>query len=112
VKFSVQKNDSHTCIRLQSKKLNASMAPELKSGLVVLIENGEKNILMDLTGCDSCDSSGLSVFLLGNRLCSGINGKFVLCGVSGQIREMINVVGFDSVLMITGSKEQAEELFS
>jgi anti-anti-sigma factor len=85
------------------------MAPDLKSELVVIVENGEKNILIDLTDCNYCDSSGMSALLLGNRLCNETNGKFVLYGVSQQIGEMIDLAGFDSILIIAEDKSAAEE---
>lgn len=87
------------------------MAPELKSALVVTIENGEKNILIDLASCNFCDSSGLSALLLGNRLCKKIQGTFVSCGITNRVREMMDLIKLDSLLLTADCKEEAEELF-
>lgn len=92
-------------------KLDALLAPDLKSELVVIVEDGEKNILVDLSNCKYCDSSGISALLLGNRLCIGVNGKFVLYGLSPRVKEMMDLVGFDSLLKIADTIEKAEELF-
>jgi anti-sigma B factor antagonist len=88
------------------------MAPELKSEMCMIVENGEKNMLLDLTSCKVCDTSGMSALLLGNRLCMRANGKFVLCGLSHQIREMIDLAGLESPLTITYTREEAAACFA
>lgn len=109
--FSVQKNGSHTCICLHDKSLDSQVAPRLKSELAVMIGNGEKNILVDLSDCRSCDSSGMSAILLGNRLCNGANGKFVLFGLSDDIREKLEMARVDSLILVANSRVQAEMFF-
>lgn len=109
--FSVHKTVSHTCLSLKDTKLDAEVAPRLKSELIVMIGNGEKNILVDLSDCIYCDSSGMSALLLGNRLCNGVKGKFVLCGLSGAIREMLEMARLDAAMLVTDTRVQAEELF-
>lgn len=109
--FSIQKKESYTYFGVLIQKLDASLAPDFKSELAVAVENGEKNILVDLSACDSCDSSGMSVLTFGNRLCNGKNGKFVLCGLSGPIKEMVDLAGFGTLLSIANTMEDAEKLF-
>lgn len=87
------------------------MAPELKSALVMIIENGEKNILIDLASCNFCDSSGLSALMLGNRLCKKIQGTFVSCGITNRVGEMMDLIRLDSLFMTADCKEEAEALF-
>ena len=97
--------------RVLNEKLDSLLAPGFKSELVVIVENGEKNILVDLSNCKSCDSSGMSVLSFGNRLCNGVNGKFVLCGLTNPIREMMDPIGFDTLLSVANTKAEAEKLF-
>jgi anti-sigma B factor antagonist len=111
VNLSIQKNESYTHIKVLNKKLDSLMAPELKSALVLIIENGEKNILLDLSSCTFCDSSGLSALIFGNRLCRKIHGTFVSCGITDRVREMMDLISLDSLLLTADCKEEAEELF-
>lgn len=108
VNFSIQKKGSHTSICLLNEILDASIAPNLKSELVIIVENGESNILIDLTNCRYCDSSGMSVLLLGNRLCNRVNGKFILYGLSSRIKEIMDPIGLDQYLIIAVDKDEAE----
>jgi anti-sigma B factor antagonist len=111
VKFSIQKKGSHTRIIVNKENLDTMIAPELKAELVAIVGSGEKNVLIDLSNCSLCDSSGLSVLLLGNRLCLESKGKFVLCGPSFRIRESLNLLGFENFLTITDTREEAESFF-
>jgi len=111
VNFSIQKSESHTTIRVNNGKLDALLAPGLKSELVAIVEKGEKNILVDLSSCSLCDSSGLSALLLGDRLCKGVSGTLVLVGLSVPIRELMDLVALEAILKIVDSEEEAAELF-
>ena len=109
--LSIQKEESYTSIKVLNEKLDSLLAPGFKSELVVIVENGEKNILVDLSICKSCDSSGMSALSFGNRLCNGANGKFVLYGLSNRIKEMMDLIGFDSLLSVANTKAEAKKLF-
>ena len=108
--FSSKKNASHTIIKVYNENLDAFIAPELKSEMVVIVADGEKNIFVDLSSCISCDSSGMSALLLGNRLCRGVNGNFVLYGLSPRINQMKDLAGLDTILKVADTFEAAEEL--
>lgn len=84
------------------------MAADLKSQLVLLVNDGKCNILLDLASCKNCDSSGLSALLLGNRLCDEADGKFFLVGVNNEIQEMIKLAGLEQYLTIVGTDQEAE----
>jgi anti-sigma B factor antagonist len=112
VNFSILKQASHTVIKVNSEQLDTLMAPEFKSEMVAIICHGETNVLIDLSTCDSCDSSGMSALLLGDRLCRQANGKFVLYGLSNRLREMIDLAEFDPCLMIADTREEALTTFA
>jgi anti-sigma B factor antagonist len=80
--------------------------------MVAIICHGETNVLIDLSTCNSCDASGISALLLGDRLCRQANGKFILYGLSDRIREMINLAEFDPCLMIANTREEVLTCFA
>ncbi len=86
------------------------LAPDLKSELVTIVENGEKNILVDLSICTFCDPSGMSALLLGKRICDGVNGNFILYGLTPGIVKMMDLIGFESLMKIAANREGAEAL--
>lgn len=107
MEFKIQELENHTLIEVQDEKLDTNIAPGLKSELVVISGNGEKNIVLDLSRCRYCDSSGLSAILVANRLCKNAGGTFVLTGLSDAVERLITISQLDTVLNIAYSKEEA-----
>lgn len=105
--FEINKQDNYTSVQVIVDKLDTHIAPTLKSELVLISGNGEKNIILDLSNCRYCDSSGLSAILVANRLCKNANGTFVLTGLQTAVERLITISQLDTVLNITDSVDQA-----
>lgn len=112
MEFKITKKDKHTVIEVLVDKLDSQIAPSLKSELVLVSGNKEKNIVLDLSQCRYCDSSGLSAILVANRLCKNANGIFVLTGLQTAVERLVTISQLDTVLNITASVEKAEELIA
>ena len=108
--FEVAKNDNFTLLKVLKEKLDTHIAPAVKSELVLISGNGEKNIVMDLSNCRYCDSSGLSAILIANRLCKNSRGVFVLTGLQTAVERLISISQLDTVLNITDTVAKAEDL--
>ena len=92
------------------EKLDTHIAPSLKSELVLISGNGEKNIVLDLSKCRYCDSSGLSAILVANRLCKNANGMFILTGLNDEVERLVTISQLDTVLNISNSIDEAVTL--
>lgn len=112
MEFKIEKLDNHTLIQVLEEKLDTHIAPTLKSELVLISGNGEKNIILDLNKVRYCDSSGLSAILVANRLCKNANGTFVLTGLNDAVERLITISQLDTVLNITNSVDEAEEVIT
>jgi len=110
MEFKIDKLENHTLIQVLEEKLDTHIAPALKSELVLISGNGEKNIILDLSKCRYCDSSGLSAILVANRLCKNASGTFVLTGLSEAVERLITISQLDTVLNITQSVGEAVKL--
>ncbi len=110
MEFNIDKKDNHTVIKVMEEKLDTHIAPTLKSELVLVSGNGEKNIILDLSSCRYCDSSGLSAILVANRLCKNASGTFVLTGLNYAVERLITISQLDTVLNITNTVEEAEKI--
>ena len=107
MEFKIEKLDNFTQIEVLIDKLDTHIAPSLKSELVLIAGNGENNIILDLSNCRYCDSSGLSAILVANRLCKNANGVFVLSGLQTAVERLITISQLDTVLNITKSVDEA-----
>ena len=94
IKFSVDRQEQYSIIMLDEEKLNSLNAPELKSEMVVLNNEGANNIILNLSNVSFVDSSGLSAILIGNRLCTNDNGSFVLTNVQENVLKLTVTLTF------------------
>jgi anti-anti-sigma factor len=111
-KFEISKLDRCSVMQILCEKLDTNIAPAIKSELVLLSGNGEKNIVIDLSNTRYCDSSGLSAILVANRLCKNSKGTFVLSGLQSAVERLISISQLDTVLNITDNIEQAVALIN
>jgi anti-anti-sigma factor len=110
--FEIQKNGNHTLIKVNSDRLDTNNAPGLKSELVLANNKGEKNIILDLSNCGFCDSSGLRSVLVANRLCEDAIGTFILSGLQPDVETLVRISMLDSILLITKTVDEAKELLA
>ncbi len=110
MEFRIEKLENYTLIQVMEEKLDTHIAPNLKSELVLVSGNGEKNIILDLSKVRYCDSSGLSAILVANRLCKNANGTFVLTGLNEAVERLITISQLDTVLNITTTVDEGIKL--
>ncbi len=108
--FETRKISDYTLVKVLSDKLDTNNAPDLKSELVTINSSGEKNIILDVSNCEYCDSSGLSAILVANRLCEDAIGTFILTGLQPDVEQIIRISMLHTVLLITKTVEEAENL--
>ena len=110
--FEVNSNDNYTLVTCNLEKLDTTVAPELKSQLLLLDKSGVSNYILDLSNVKYCDSSGLSALLVGNRFAKTTEGAFVICGLQPNVEKLITISQLHNVLNITSSQEEAIDYFS
>ncbi len=112
MEFRINKLENYSLVEVLEEKLDTNIAPSLKSELVLISGNGERNMVLDLSSCRYCDSSGLSAILVANRLCKNANGTFVLTGLTDAVERLITISQLDTVLNIAYSRSEAAEIIN
>ncbi len=107
MKYTIDKQEKYSLLRLHEEKMDSSVAPSLKSELITLHAEGVRNIILDLSDVKYTDSSGLSALLVGNRIFQEEGGIFVLAALSEHTIKLIKISQLDSVLNITLTSEEA-----
>lgn len=108
--FTIDSKDKYTLVTSNVDKLDTTCAPELKSELVYLNKTGVRNIIINMGQTRYCDSSGLSSLLVANRLCKGVNGAMVICGLQEPVMKLVQISQLESVLSITPTEAEAVDL--
>ena len=110
MKFTVDKHEKYVLIKLNESKLNSLMSPQLKSELILINTEGQRNIILDLSAVKYTDSSGLSSLLVGHRICKNSEGVFIITGVNDNISRLINISQLETVLTIVPTVEEGVDL--
>lgn len=103
------KNGEILHVRLEGK-LDATTSPKTEKDIVALLDQGEKRVVIDLSGLDYISSAGLRVLLLVAKRMKACQGRVVLYALQPQIREIFDIAGFTPLFPMVDTVAQAEEL--
>ncbi len=90
------KND--TCVVRVTGRLDATTAPELDQAVKQIIDQGKNKMAFDLTHLEYVSSAGLRIFLVVAKKLKGLDGELSLAGLQGNIKEVLEISGFPSIL--------------
>ena len=107
MKYTIDKTEKYSILKLHESKLDSTIAPSLKSELLTLHAEGVRNIILDLEEVKYTDSSGLSALLVGNRILQDDGGIFILIRLSDHALKLVKISQLDSVLNILNTTEEA-----
>ncbi|MEA3443841.1 MAG: STAS domain-containing protein [Bacteroidota bacterium] len=110
MEVKIEKKENFTEFHVLYKRLDTHIAPGIKSELVIIAGKGEKNLILDISNCEYCDSSGLSAILVANRLCKNASGIFVLTGLNPAVERLVKISQLDTVLNIAKTTDEAREV--
>lgn len=110
MKFTVDKKERYCIFKLDEEKLNSLISANMKSELVILNQEGFRNIICDLSEVNFMDSSGLSAVLIGHRICKEANGTFVLSGCQEPVLKLIKISQLDTLVNVVPTETEATDL--
>jgi anti-sigma B factor antagonist len=110
MKFTIDKHEKYVLLKLNESKLNSLITPQLKSELILINTEGQRNIIFDMSQVKFADSSGLSSLLVGHRLCKNAGGTFILSGLNDAVSRLVSISQLDSVLSIVPTPEEGIDL--
>ena len=88
-------------------RLDTTNYGELEHHLSTLTENNEVFILMDMEKLEYVSSSGLRILLMFLKKIKAAEGRFMLCALSQDIREIFEISGFINIFEIFDDRETA-----
>lgn len=96
--FSKQTKNNITILKIEQDRLDAALAPELKTELLLLVDNGVTNVLVDISKVDYADSSGLGALLFGLRQITNVGGQLKLVGANHRVKNLIRIARLENYL--------------
>jgi len=88
-------------------RLDTTNYTELETSLSDLTAKNEKRIVLDLTKMDYISSSGLRILLMYLKKMKAVGGRFMLSGMSPEIKEIFEISGFINIFEIFDDPDSA-----
>jgi anti-sigma B factor antagonist len=110
MEINEQKTD-HCVIIGITGRLDTTNYSMLEKKLMELIDSHHDKILIECTKMDYVSSSGLRILLMALKKITLAKGKFVLCGLQENIREIFEISGFTNIFEIYTTREEALKVF-
>lgn len=96
-----------TFIQLGMPRLDAAAAPAFKADLVGNVTTQPDRVVVDVSGVEFMDSTGLGVFVSLLKL-MGKEGRIAVAGARPGVRKLIEVTRLDRLFPLYGSCDEAE----
>ncbi|HET7596168.1 MAG TPA: STAS domain-containing protein [Burkholderiales bacterium] len=87
-------------------RIDSTTAPKLDERLSALLGAASARVLMDFSQLEYISSAGFRVLLLAGRRAEESTSRFVLCGVSGKVRQLFDLGSFLDLFTIVPSREE------
>jgi len=98
-------------VRPLGQRIDASESPDFKGKMVDWINQGEKRIVLDLSGVDFIDSSGLGAVVSVLKTLGG-EGELTIGGLREPVGSLFRLTRLDRVFRIYPSAEDAVKAMS
>lgn len=108
MKFEHIETKEYNHFIISENKLTSVYAPNCKTEIINLV-NQNKSIIFDMKNVNYIDSSGLSCFLIGDRLSKEKGYKFILCNCNDQAKKIIQLTKLDTILITIPSLNEAKD---
>jgi anti-sigma B factor antagonist len=107
MRFSVEQDDELVVFTLKEPTLDAVLAPEVKSEILIICQPAVKALVIDLSMVQLCDTQGLSALLLARRQMNEHEGFIVLVGVNENVHNLLRISKIDDLFEFKESVSQA-----
>lgn len=100
MKVNQNKLNGYLVLNVEEERIDAHNSGELKEIVLKLIEQGDANIVVQLSGVRFVDSSGLGALLSGFKNAASKSGKLVLSNIQPQVLSMFELTRLNRVFEI------------
>ncbi len=96
-----------TLIAKAEGRIDGVNARDFEEAMKAAIGDDDNTVIIDLEGLSYISSAGLRVILLIAKTLRKRNAELVLCSLSDSIREVFEISGFDKIIPVHASREEA-----
>ena len=99
MKIEIQETDGVYTAQIEGL-IDTAMAAEFNEKIQPLMENADKQIVLDCSKLSYISSSGLRTFLTLRKECAEKGGNVVITNINEQVRKVFKMTGFFNLFEI------------
>ncbi len=107
MKLTQKKINGYQVLFIGDERIDAHNSGELKQHFLDMLEQGEKNIVVQMDSVRFIDSSGLGALLSGHKNAEARSGKLALAGLQPQVYSMFELTRLNRVFEIYSDPDEA-----
>ncbi|MCY3539768.1 MAG: STAS domain-containing protein [bacterium] len=88
-------------------RIDGSNSADFLGSIQAVIDDDDTGVVLDFGGIDYISSAGLRVILLLAKELRGTNTGFGICSLSSAVQEIFSISGFDQIITVSDTEEQA-----
>jgi anti-anti-sigma factor len=88
-------------------ELDQASVPAVRETIEAAIADAPRGLLIDLSGCEFIDSSGLSLIVDARRRLGDGDARFGVCSPKAEVRRLLELTGIDSAVALYETREAA-----
>lgn len=93
-------------------RLDSTSTPELEQRVVLCLDQGAKNLVLDFSELDYINSAGLRILVLSYQRLTQLGGQVIVCGARDYIDELFVISGYNKIFPMYPDLDQAIKTFS
>lgn len=94
----VSRNGQRVVVRVKGE-VDLATAPALEQRLNELVDEGARQISVDLAGLEFMDTTGLSVLVRVQQRLQGDDGRILLLSPNASVQKTLEITGLDRALL-------------
>ena len=102
-----QERDGDALVLLPIKRIDGSNARAFESLVMELINNGERQMVIDCGRLEFISSSGLRVLLVAAKTLKASKRTLAVCAMSDRIEDIFRISGMDRIIRTEASRAAA-----
>ena len=102
-----EEHEADALVLIPAGRIDSGNARAFESIVTERISSGEHRVVVDFSRLDFISSSGLRVLLIAAKTLQVHKGGIALCAMKDHIQEVFQISGFDRIIPIRGSREDA-----
>jgi anti-sigma B factor antagonist len=106
IKVTTREAGDRTVIDVEGE-VDVFTAPKLRETIIACISEGKDKLIVNLSGVDFMDSTGLGVLVGGLKRVKERNGELAIAGAQGTVLRVLNVTGLNAVFPLHDSVDAA-----